>query len=288
MAGGSGASADELSASGYATRLREARSLVSAARQQSGLPRETSRRAAEELVRRTSSVRLPDGSTLRIADDVIADRIARSDHDGALAALDAAIASADLAARGFAGDAADARLRELLQEQQVRSSGLTIVAVSRAIADRLFAWAPRPDISVLEPLLALSGVALVAVLLFLVTRGTRERLRRETVLAAVRAQGRSSPPDHLRRADEAARSGRAREAIHALYLYALAALAERDALPDDPALTDRELLTRAGGIAHVEALRELLGLHETVWFGLRDAEHGDLERARSLALRVAG
>ena len=261
---------------------------MAAARQQSGLPRETSRQAAEQLVRRTTSVRLPDGATLRIGDAVIADRIARSDYDGALAALDAAIASADIAARGLAGEAADARLRELLQQQQIRSSGLTIVAVARAIADRLFGWAPRPDVALLQPLLSLAGLALVAILLFLITRGTRERLRRETVLASVRSQDRVPPLEHLRRADDAARSGRAREAIHALYLYALAALAERDALPDDPALTDRELLTRAGGLAHVEDLRELLGLHETVWFGLRDAERTDLARARSLAVRVAG
>ena len=288
FAGGGRASADELAASAYASRLREARSLVAAARQQSGLARETSRRAAEELVRRTTAVRLPDGSTLRIGDAAIADRIARSDFDGALAVIDAAALSADVAARGFSGEQADARLRELIQQQQVRSSGLTIFAIARAIADRLFGWAPRPDFSVLEPALAIIGVALTGVLVLLISRGTRERLRRETVSAAVRADRRAVPADRLRQADEALRAGRARDAIHALYLYALASLAARDALPDDPALTDRELLTLASAVAHVEDLRELVGLHETIWFGLRDAALSDAAHARSLALRVTG
>jgi len=261
---------------------------VLSARQQSGLARETSRRAAEELVRRTTSVRLPDGAPLGIADGAIADRIARSDYDGALAALDVAIGSADTAALGFSGETADAKLRDVLQEQQVRSSGLTIFAIARAIADRLFGWAPRPDLALLEPALALVGVVLAGVLLLLITRGTRERLRRETVVAGIRTRDRAAPGDHLRRADEALRAGRARDAIHALYLYALAALAQRDALPDDPALTDRELLRRASAIAHVEDLRELFGLHETIWFGLRDADGSDAARARSLAIRVAG
>lgn len=288
VAGGAEASADEIAASAYASRLREARSLVAAARQQSGLARETSRRAAEELVRRTTAVRLPDGSTLRIGDAAIADRIARSDLDGALAAIDVAVESADVASRGFSGEQADARLRELIQQQQVRSSGLTVFAIARAIADRLFGWAPRPDFSVLEPALAIIGVALTSVLVLLISRGTRERLRRETVIAGVRADRRAVPADHLRRADEALRAGRARDAIHALYLYALASLAARDALPDDPALTDRELLTLASAVAHVEDLRELFGLHETIWFGLRDAATADAARARSLAVRVAG
>ena len=288
VAGGVQASADELAVSAYASRLREARSLVAAARQQSGLAREASRRAGEELVRRTTAVRLPDGSTLGLTDAPIADRIARSDFDGALAAIDAAVESADIASREFSGEQADARLRELIQQQQVRSSGLTLFAIARAIADRLFGWAPRPDFSVLQPALAIIGVALTGVLVLLISRGTRERLRRETVIRGVHPARRAAPSDHLRRADEALRGGRARDAIHALYLYALAALLSRDALPDDPALTDRELLTLAAAVAHVEDLRELFGLHETIWFGLRDAAPADAARARSLAVRVAG
>lgn len=232
-------------------------------------------------------MRLTDGTTLGIADAAIADRIAR-DPDGALAQLDAAIGAADVAARGFSGEQADARLRELVQQQQARSSGLTVFAIARAIAERLFGWAPRPDFSVAEPALAIVGVALAGVLVFLISRGTRERLRRETVIGGVHAGHRSLPADHLWQADEARQSGRARDAIHALYLYALAALLSRDAIPDDPSLTDRELLTRAAGVAHVEDLRELFGLHETIWFGLRDAAPADAARARSLALRVAG
>lgn len=287
VAGGRPASADELSASAYASRLRDARALLAAARQQADPARDASRRSAQELIRRTTAVRLPDGTRLGITDAPIADRIAR-DPDGALAQLDSAIGAADVAARGFSGEQADAKLRELVQQQQARGSGLTVFAIARAVADRLFGWAPRPDFSVLEPALAIVGVALAGVLVFLISRGTRERLRRETVIAGVHAGHRSLPADHLRQADEAHRTGRAREAIHSLYLYALAALLSRDAIPDDPSLTDRELLTRATAVAHVEDLRELFGLHETIWFGLRDAALADAARARSLAVRVAG
>ncbi len=282
------ASADELGASAYATRLREVRSLVAAARQQSGRARETSRRAAEELLRRTTAIRLPDGTTLRTGDAAIADRIARSDFDGSLAAIDAAAAAADVAARGFPGTEADARLRELIQQQQVRSSGLTVFALARALADRLFGWAPRPDVSVLEPALAIIGTALTGALVLLVSRGVRERLRRETVVARRHAEERAVPADHLRGADDALRAGRPRVAIHALYLYALASLAARDVVPNDPALTDRELLVRAAAVAHIEDLRELFGLHEMIWFGLREPAAADAARARSLAVRVAG
>lgn len=286
--GGGQASADELGAPAYASRLREARSLVAAARQQSGLARETSRRQSEELLRRTTVVRLPDGEALPLGDAAIADRVARSDFDGALVAIDAAVEWADLASAGFPGEQADARLRELIQQQQVRTSGLTIFAIARAIADRLFGWAPRPDFSVLEPALAIIGVALTGVLVLLISRGTRERLRREAVTLGLRTDRRTEPADHLRRADEARSAGRTRDAVHLLYLYALAALLSRDALPDDPALTDRELLAQANAVAHVEDLRELFGLHETIWFGLREAANADAARARSLALRVAG
>lgn len=260
---------------------------MASARQQSGLARETSRRAAEELARRTTAVRLRDGATIPVSDAGIAERIARSDHDGALALLDLAIDAADAAVRGYPGDAADARLRDLLQQQQARTSGLTMFAIGRALAERLFGWAPRPDVRVLEPLLAVVGIALAGILLALVTRGTRERLRREVTITGIRGRDRAAPGEHLARAEEAARGGQPRDAIHSLYLYALAALAARDAIPADPALTDRELLGRASGVAHVEDLRELFGLHETVWFGLRDADPRDISRARSLATRVA-
>ena len=42
----------------------------------------------------------------------------------------------------------------------------------------------------------------------------------------------------------------------------------------------------AAAVPHVEDLRELVRLHERVWFGLREARSDDASRARSLALRA--
>jgi hypothetical protein len=283
-----GASADELGVDAYAARLRDARALLASARTQSGPAREASTRAAEELLRRTTSVRLPDGERLAVSDGPIADRVARSELDAALAQLDAAIASAERVQDGVPGEAADARLRELLEQQQARTSGLTLFAVARALADRLFGWAPRPDLGVLVPALGLTGIALAAVLALLIARGARERLRREVHLPAARGDLRRDPGAHLARADAVLHAGSPRDAIHSLYLYALASLAAREVLPDDPALTDQELLSRAAGTARVGELRELMRLHDTVWFGLREAAGRDAARARDLATAVAG
>src|SRR6185503_11902656 len=82
--------------------------------------------------------------------------------------------------------------------------------------------------------------------------------------------------------------GRRREAIHALYLFALTTLVAREAIRYDPALTDRELLVRAAAVPNADALRDLVALYERSWFGLRDPGADEARRARSLALRVAG
>ena len=223
-----------------------------------------------------------------MSDAPLADRVARSDLDGALAHLDAAVAAAERASGGPSGETADARLRELLEQQQVRTSGLTLVAIGRALADRLFGWAPRPDVGVLYPLLGVVGALLAAVLTVLIARGSRERLRHEVLLPRAQGDRRSDPREHLARADAALAGGRPRDAVHALYRYALASLAAREVLPDDPALTDRELLARAAGVARVADLRELLQLHDIAWFGLREVSEGEAVRARSLAVAVAG
>ncbi|HKW77783.1 MAG TPA: DUF4129 domain-containing protein, partial [Candidatus Limnocylindria bacterium] len=81
--------------------------------------------------------------------------------------------------------------------------------------------------------------------------------------------------------------GHPRDAIHALFLYVIAALATREAIRYDPALTDRELLVRAAAIPHADALRDLVAIYERSWFGLRDPSSDEARRARDLALRVA-
>ena len=57
---------------------------------------------------------------------------------------------------------------------------------------------------------------------------------------------------------------------------------------DFPALTDHELLLRAAAIPNADALRDLVALYERAWFGLREPDAAEAERARSLATRVAG
>jgi hypothetical protein len=95
------------------------------------------------------------------------------------------------------------------------------------------------------------------------------------------------PLTHLRAADAAVTAGRPREAIHALYLYVITALASRELIRYDPSFTDRELLAATVAIPHADALRDLVAIYERSWFGLREPSGDEARRARELALRVA-
>src|SRR5207245_6787744 len=136
-------------------------------------------------------------------------------------------------------------------------------------------------------LVAAVGAAPVVLLVATPGRGLRERVRTGMVIAATGTGVREDPTARLRLADQALARGHAREAIRELYLYAIAALAAREAFRYDPALTDRELLVRAAGIPHADALGDLVALYERAWFGLREPATAEAERARSLALRAA-
>jgi hypothetical protein len=244
---------------------------------------------ARALLRETTGLRLEDGTTVTVDDRALAARIDASD-----AALDAAIADlaalADLASRPSTIDpqAADARLRQLVGEHRVQGGQVSFIdALSRWLTRALSGLEGAP----LEPRVLLAtagglGLALLALVLAILGRGLRERFRREVVLPELATERGADPAQHLRDADEAIRAGRARDAIRALYLYAIATLAAREAIRYDPSLTDRELLARARAIPHVDALRELVDLHERVSYGLREAREPDAERARSLALRA--
>jgi len=289
-AGAGLASADTLSVEAYRARLREARALVASARTAPGPARAPLLNRAGALLRSTTAVRLGDATTIAIDDGVLADRLGSTDGalERALGDLDRLSAFADSAAApGVDGATADARLRALVGEQQTRSAQATLFTIVRAIADRLVELMGRPDPRILVPAQVAVGLALAFVLVATLVRGVRERIRAEVVLPERRAARGADPAVQLRRAEEALAAGRGREAIHALYLYALGALAEREALAYDPALTDRELLSRAAAVPHVDALRDLVVLHERVWFGLRDASAAEPARARALALRVA-
>jgi len=207
----------------------------------------------------------------------------------ALADLDAYIALvARAAARPIDPGRADAALRDVIRQESARTSSQSLGdAIVRAL--QRFTGGlegPRPDPLVLVQVIAGLGLALMLFVLGTLGRGLRERVRGEVVLRARGATARADPAAHLAAADRAIGEGRAREAVHALYLYALTALTARETIRYDPALTDRELLTRAAGIPHADALRDLVALYERSWFGLREPATEEARRARALAVRV--
>jgi len=145
-----------------------------------------------------------------------------------------------------------------------------------------------PDLSFAPWIVVALGLGLVLFIIATLGRGVRERVRTEVLLpdrALTRAE---DPAAHRRAAEAALAGGRAREAIHELYLYVLQSLAARELIRYDPALTDHELLLRAAAIPNADALRDLVALYERAWFGLREPDAAEAERARSLATRVAG
>lgn len=270
-------------------RLAEVRAALVQARASPPAGREEAVDGARRLLRDTTTVRLEDGTLVAIDDGAVAARVASSD-----AALDAAIADTslliDVASRGPGTDlaAADARLRQLVGEHRVRETqGSLVDLLSRQLARWLagLGGAP-PDPRVLIPVAGGLGLAVLVLILGILGRDVRERFRREVLLPELRSERGADPSAHLRAAEAAMRSGDPREAVRALYLYALAALAAREAIGYDPSLTDREVLARAAGIVGAGELRELVDLHARVWYGLRAARTLDAERARALALRA--
>jgi len=244
---------------------------------------------ARGLLRQTTDLQLED-TTLAIDDGPLAERLTPDAVEREATELSryVAVATASLARRVDAA-AADAKLRSLTTDQQL-AQRLNLGAIVGGLLQRFWGWLydliGRPDPNVLLNVQAAIGVLVALAIVALLIRGTRERIRRETALEISTGERRTNPSVHLRTADDAQRGGRPRDAIHALYLYAFATLAAREALRYDPALTDHELLRRAAQLPSVGALGDLVQLHERVWFGLRDARDADLAQARALAVQV--
>lgn len=135
--------------------------------------------------------------------------------------------------------------------------------------------------------LAPVAVALLALVLGVSGGGLRERVRREVALRAAAGAPRSAARDHLIAAEAALHAGRARDAVRGLFLFALFALEERELLRVDPALTDRELLARAAGLASARDLANLVDVYERAWYGVREPSAAEVARARELAQRIA-
>jgi hypothetical protein len=284
--------ADTVSPRDYRQRLTEARALVVQARALSGSARDTAVTRARLLLTSTTAVALPSGA-LTVDDSSLVDRLTSNNAalDAELALIDAQLA---LVSRALtpAIDAArsDAALREALRTVDTSGASPSFLGALALAIQRFLAGlqGPRVDFSLVWPLLGILGAAIIFFVVATLGRGLGERVRTEVALREIAGADRPDPSIYLRTADDALAAGRPREAIHALYLFALNTLVAREAIRYDPALTDRELLLRAAGVPHADALRDLVALYERSWFGLRDPGADEARRARSLALRVAG
>lgn len=286
------AHADTVTPRDYQQRLTDARALVVQARSLAGAARNTAVTRARLTLLATTTITLPSGDFV-IDDSALADRITSNDAalDAALALIDTQLAQVTRAVSP-AVDAArsDAALRDVLRaSESAQGSPSLIDAVVRALQRFLAGLdGPRIDFALAWPLLGILGAAIIFFVVATLGRGLGERVRTEVALREAAGADRPDPARHLRAADDALAAGRPREAIHALYLFALTSLVAREAIRYDPALTDRELLVRAAAIPHADALRDLVGLYERSWFGLRDLGAEEARRARALAMRVAG
>ena len=286
------AHADTISPRDYRQRLTDARALVVQARSLAGADREAALTRARLLLLATTAITLPGGE-LTIDDSALAERLVSSDAalDAGVALLDAQLA---LVSRAISPslDAArsDAALRDVLRAvESAQASPSLLDAIVRALQRFLAGLeGPRVDFGVVWPALGILGAAIIFFVVATLGRGLGERVRTEVALREAAGADRADPARHLRAADEALAAGRPRDAIHALYLFALTSLVAREAIRFDPALTDRELLVRAAAIPHADALRDLVALYERSWFGLRDPGADEARRARTLAMRVAG
>ncbi|HEX9437615.1 MAG TPA: DUF4129 domain-containing protein [Candidatus Limnocylindria bacterium] len=245
---------------------------------------------ARALLRETTALRLDDGTTVTVDDHALAARLDTSDTrlDAAIADLAALARIASSPTIPIDTAAADAQLRQLVGEHRALGGQVSFIdLLSRWLTRTVsgLAGAP-PDPRIVIVTAGGTGLAILLVVLALIGRDLRERFRREVILPELIAARAADPLEHLRAAEDAIRGGRARDAIRALYLYALATLAAREAIRYDPSLTDREILARARTIPHAEALRDLVELHERVSYGLREARTDDAERARALAMRA--
>lgn len=286
------AHADTVAPRDYRQRLTDARALVVQARALSGVARDAAVTRARLILIATTAVALPSGE-LAIDDGALADRITSDSAslDSALVLMDAQLAFATRSVSpAIDGARSDAALRDVLRAaDQASSSPSMIDAIARAFQRFLAGLeGPRVDFGLVWPLLGMLGAAVIFFVVATLGRGLGERVRTEVALREAVGADRPDPVRHLRAADDALAAGRPREAIHALYLFALTALVAREAIRWDPALTDRELLVRAAAVPHADALRDLVALYERSWFGLRDPGADEARLARTLALRVAG
>lgn len=275
----------------YVQRLQVAHQALVNARGATAGARARAIASARQAVQLTDAVALPSGGTLAIDDGGLLDRLDTSDAgiDATIARLDARIALvARVGAPAIDPARSDAAVRDAVGTTASRN-GVPILDLIAQLVLRFLSGLRGPQLS-FEWVWTVVGLIGIAVIVFIVAtlgRGLPERVRREVLAAEALRDARPDPAAHLRVADDALASGRAREAIHALFLYVLSALADREVIRYDPSFTDRELLVATAAIPHADALRELIGVYERSWFGVREPSDAEARRVRELALRVA-
>lgn len=283
--------ADTVSVAAYRERLEGARATLATARTESAPARASAVAGTRATLARTDAVALPSGGTLTIDDARLIDRLDTSDAgiDATIARLDARLALL----RGIGSPSidpatSDARLRDAVRGTAAQGGGSLLDLIAILIARFLAGLrGPSLDIGWLWTAVGIVGVAVILFIIATLGRGLPERVRREVLVSDRGDEARTDPLTHLRAADAAVTAGRPREAIHALYLYVITALASRELIRYDPSFTDRELLAATVAIPHADALRDLVAIYERSWFGLREPSGDEARRARELALRVA-
>lgn len=286
------AHADTVSPRDYRQRLSDARSLVAFARTASGPARDGAVSRAQLILIATTAIALPTGE-LTIDDSALANRISTDNAslDAALVLMDAQLGFTDrVLSPSIDATRSDTAVRDVLRAVGDAGASSSLLDVIARALQRFLAGLPGPrvDFGLVWPVLGVLGAAIIFFIVATLGRGIGERVRTEVALRESTGADRPDPAAYLRSADDALAGGRPRDAIHALYLFALTALVAREAIRYDPALTDRELLVRAAGVPHADALRDLVALYERSWFGLRDPGADEAQRARTLAMRVAG
>ena len=293
------AQADTISLELYLVRLRDARSFVDAARSRPKAQQAGILGRAALLLRSTDTLRLADGSTIAVDDTALAARLPESDDAGmlrAIADLDARIAIAEGAAASAAtltGSVVDERLRAVSRPKPAPAgSDPGLLEAFIGLVASAWRFVVRGTVRSVDPYVVIAtvgglGLGVALLVLGILGRGLRERIRRDVLSGDLRVGTTDDPAVHLDRADAAIAAGRPREALHELYLFAFATLAARETIRFDPALTDRELLARAAAISQIGPLRDLIAIHDRVWFGLKHADREDAVRARDLAQRIA-
>lgn len=283
--------ADTVSLAAYRDRLAAARASLVTAQRAGPSQRPALVADARALLRRTDAVLLGSGGTLAIDDAGLAEPLDATDAGiaGTIARLDARLLLVSrLGSPAIDGARADAA-RDAAVRPTVAAAGRSVMDVLQQLVLSFLAGlsGPRLDPRWLVTAVGLLGVAVILFVVATLGRGLPERVRRE-VLVADRTHGaHADPRAHLRAADAALAAGAPRDALHALFLYVITSLSDREVIRYDPSFTDRELLAATVAIPHAEELRDLVGMYERSWFGLRAPSRDEVARARELALRVA-